>query len=341
MGEGHTLPWSLPQLNVGEETESLTQSPQSPASPSPGERLDLYLVRNGRAVSRRHARELIATGGVRVNGRRCRKGLNLAPSDLVEVESSGGAAAIVPNSDLPLRVLYHDAEILIADKPGLQPCHPLSADEGETLMNAVVARFPQAAEAGPKPLEGGLVHRLDNGTSGAVMVALTRAAFEYLRAALGNKQIARSYLALAQDKVEHPLELSAPIAHHPRNQRKMTVVHDPRIAAKLKARPAITAVKPIRKAGRFTLLEVRPRTGSRHQIRVHLADAGFPLAGDELYGGPKLASLPPGRFFLHLAELRIPRADGQGSSPDSDRSALIVTSPLPDDLRDCLAQQGK
>ncbi len=273
------------------------------------------MVRNGYAVSRRHARGLIATGQVRVNGRRCRKGLNLAPSDVVEVEPPG-CAAIIPNSALPLRVLYQDAEILIADKPGLQPCHPLRAEEAETLMNAVVAHFPQAAEAGPKPLEGGLVHRLDNGTSGAVMVALTPAAFAFLRAALGNKQIVRSYLALVQGAVEHSFELSAPIAHHPRNQRKMTVVHDPRMAAKLKARPAITAVKPIRKAGGFTLLEVRPRTGSRHQIRVHLAEAGFPLAGDALYGGPKLAPLAPGRFFLHLAELRISRADGQGSSAE-------------------------
>jgi 23S rRNA pseudouridine1911/1915/1917 synthase len=298
-------------------------------------------VRTGHAVSRRHARELIATGGVRVSGRRCRKGLNLVPSDVVEVESSGGAVAIVPNGDLSLRVLYHDAQILIADKPGLQPCHPLSAEEGETLMNAVAAHFPQAAEAGPKPLEGGLVHRLDNGTSGAVMVALTRAAFAFLCAALRNQQIVRSYLALAQGEVKHPLELTAPIAHHPRNQRKMTVLHDPGMAAKLKARPAITALKPILKAGRFTLLEVRPRTGNRHQIRVHLADAGFPLAGDELYDGTKLASLPPGRFFLHLAELRIPQADGLGSSPDGEQPVLVVTSPLPDDLRGCLAQQEK
>jgi len=319
----------------------LTESPISPGSPSPGERLDFFLVRNGHAVSRRHARELIAAGGVRVNGRRCRKGLNLAPSDVIEVEPSAGGAAIVPNNDLPLRVLYQDAEILIADKPGLQPCHPLSAEGTETLMNAVVAHLPQAAEAGPKLLEGGLIHRLDNGTSGAVMVALTPAAFTFLRTALGNKQIVRSYLALVEGEVERALELSAPIAHHPRNQRKMTVVHDPRMAAKLRARPAVTMLKPIRGAGGFTLLEVRPRTGSRHQIRVHLADAGFPLAGDELYGGPKLASLPPGRFFLHLAELRIPRIDGLASSPESEQSVLVVTSPLPGDLSGCLAQAEK
>jgi 23S rRNA pseudouridine1911/1915/1917 synthase len=312
----------------------LTEAPISSVSPSPGERLDLYLVRSAQAASRRHARELIAAGRVRVNERRCRKGFTLNPSDVVEVEKTSGSVALVPNSALPLHVLYQDDDILIVDKPGLMPCHPLRAGEAQTLMNAVAAHLPQAAEAGPNPLEGGLVHRLDNGTSGAVMVALTPAAFAFLRAALGNKQIIRSYLALAEGAVEHSFEFSAPIAHHPRNQRKMMVVHDPRRARSLKARPALTAVSPIQKAGRFTLLEVRPHTGRRHQIRVHLADAGFPLAGDELYGGPGLASLSPGRFFLHLAELQIPRLRAEQALP-------AVTAPLPQDLSNCLAQEKK
>ncbi len=320
-------------------TKRLTASAKSSAAPSQGERLDLYLVRQGHAASRRHARDLIAAGNVRVNGHRCRKGLSLTASDLVDVEPSGGTSAIVPNSDLPLRVLYQDDEMLIVDKPGLLPCHPLHAGETQTLMNAVVARFPQAATAGTKPLEGGLVHRLDNGTSGAVMVALTPAAFARLRAALRNKQIVRSYLALVEGDVKRAFQFDSPIAHHPRNQRKMTVVNDPRMAAKLKARPAFTAIKPIRKAGRFTLLEVLPRTGNRHQIRVHLADAGFPLVGDELYGGPARAPLPPGRFFLHLAQLRIPSV-GRGSAPESaadeQEAALVVTASLPADLRNCI-----
>jgi 23S rRNA pseudouridine1911/1915/1917 synthase len=282
---------------------------------------------------------LIAAGNVRVNGHRCRKGLNLTSSDVVEVEPSSGAPTIIPNGHLPLSVLYQDDEILVVDKPGMLPCHPLRAGETETLMNAVVARFPQAAAAGPKPLEGGLVHRLDNGTSGAVMVALTPVGFARLRAALRNNQIVRSYLALVEGDVKRAFQLDAPIAHHPRNQRKMIVVSDPRIAAKLKARPAFSAIKPIRNTGRFTLIEVLPRTGNRHQIRVHLADAGFPLVGDELYGGPALAALPPGRFFLHLTQLRMPqaeRASAPTSGPDEQKEALVVTAPLPADLRNCV-----
>jgi 23S rRNA pseudouridine1911/1915/1917 synthase len=206
-------------------------------------------------------------------------------------------------------------------------------------MNVVAAHFPPAAQVGNKPLEGGLVHRLDNGTSGAVMIALSEAGFVRLRAALKSGQIARRYVAMVQGALAHPLEIDAPIAHHPRNPRKMTVVHGPDAAAKLKARRAMTAITPIRTVNGLTLVEVRPRTGSRHQIRAHLADAGLPIAGDILYGGPAMAALAPGRFFLHLEELRIPPAgklnDARISPVDAGQEPLIVVAPLPDDLRAC------
>ncbi len=291
------------------------------------QRLDLYLVRHGLAGSRREARKLITGGRVRVNGRRCRKGVEVQPDDVIDVEPQP-PAALSPDFNLPLDVLYRDDDLLVINKPGLLPCHPLGGDDRPTLMNAVEARFPQAAHAGSKPLEGGLVHRLDNGTSGAVMVALNPASFARLRKALGDNQIERRYLALVQGAMHAPLRLEAPIAHHPRNRRKMTVVHDVRAVRRLKARRASTAVRPIRKLDSFTLVEVLPRTGSRHQIRLHLADAGFPIAGDELYGGAPLAPLPPGRFFLHLEQLRIPRGVGG--------EILTVRAPLPDDLQTCL-----
>ncbi|HEV3110962.1 MAG TPA: RluA family pseudouridine synthase [Candidatus Binataceae bacterium] len=309
--------------------------------PTPGaQRLDAWLVRRGLADSRRQARDLIAAGHVRVNGRRWRKGRSVGFDDVVELDPPSAAPALTPDSHLPLDVLYHDEEILVVNKPALLPCHPLHLEDRPTLMNLVAAHFPQAAHAGNKPLEGGLVHRLDNGTSGAIMVALSEAGFVRLRAALKSGQIERSYVALIAGALEHPLELDTPIAHHPRNRRKMTVVHDPRAAAKLKARPAMTAVTPIRKVNGFTLVEVIPRTGSRHQIRVHLADAGWPIAGDDLYGGPAMAALAPGRFFLHLAELRIPpagkRNSVQISSVDDGQETLIVVAPLPDDLQACV-----
>jgi len=312
--------------------------------PADGERLDSYLVRQALAASRREARSLIAAGHVRVNGYRCAKGRILRAGDVVEVSTPPAAAALTPDFDQPLDVLYYDEDIAVVNKPGLLPCHPLRLQDRLTLMNSVVARFPQAAGVGNKELEGGLVHRLDNGTSGAIMVALNAESFTRLRTALKRGGILRRYVALAQGDVKNSLQLTAPIAHHPRNRRKMIAVHESSLADKLRARPASTAAAPIRRINGFTLLEVVPATGSRHQIRVHLADAGFPIAGDELYGGPAATALAPGRFFLHLSELCIPRGIKPGDAPavqgESASQLLEVVAPLPDDLQACIRQMS-
>jgi 23S rRNA pseudouridine1911/1915/1917 synthase len=307
---------------------------------SGGERLDICLVRRGLADSRREARRLINAGYVLVNGRRCAKGRSVSAGDTVEIRSRFAPALLTPDFSLSLDVLYRDEEILVVNKPGLLPCHPLHGEDRPTLMNAVVAHFPTAAHAGNKPLEGGLIHRLDNGTSGAVMIALNPEGFAYLRAALKENKITRHYTALVQGVMENPLELNASIAHHPRNRRKMIVVHDEREASRLRARPAVTIAAPVRRVDGFTLVQVMPRSGTRHQIRAHLADGGFPIAGDELYGGAAMQTLAPQRFFLHLAELRIPRMEtGQNppaSQTDSARAMLHIVAPLPVDLQECI-----
>lgn len=267
------------------------------------ERLDQYLVRTGQAASRRVGRALIEEGKVRLNGGRPSKGQTVTEGDRIEVERSE-AAAIEPNVNLQIEVLYEASAVLVVNKPALMPCHPLRAGERETLMNAVVARFPEVAQAGDKPREGGLVHRLDNGTSGAVIIARTRESFAALVAAIRSGAVQRCYEALVAGNIGERMELRQPIAHHPKNRRKMVVAHDAESAARLGARDAATIVDPLRALGSFTLVRVTPRTGSRHQIRVHLACAGFPLAGDQLYGGPQLESLAPGRFYLHLSEVR-------------------------------------
>jgi 23S rRNA pseudouridine1911/1915/1917 synthase len=298
-----------------------------------GERLDRYLVRTGLAASRRQARELLANGLVRVNGRILTKGHAVEPSDRVQVEQAYEGPALKSNPEIPLAVLFEDPAMLVVDKPGLLPCHPIRRDERETLMNAVVARFPETADAGDKPLEGGLVHRLDNGTSGALIIARNPASFAFLRSAIRGGRIERHYLALLSGHPGATLELTAPIAHHPKNRRKMIVVHE-HVGAqgRVAARPALTIVEPIRRIGASTLVRVIPKSGTRHQIRAHLADAGFPLMGDELYGGPPLAHLPPGRFFLHLSRMRVVSPAGGGQ--------CTIEAPLPSDLTEALAAIG-
>jgi 23S rRNA pseudouridine1911/1915/1917 synthase len=295
----------------------------------PPERLDSCLVRLGLANSRRTARALLAQGRVRVNGRRLRKGAAVAGGDEVVVTEPFAPSVIEPNAELSIDVLYADSALLILNKPPLFPCHPLRPSDRDTVMNAVVAAFPEVALVGDSPREGGLVHRLDNGTSGALIVARSDAALETLRAAIQGGAVTRQYLALAAGHLASPIEIGTPITHH-RNPRKMIAVA-PGSAAK-GSRPAATIATPITHYDRFTLLEVRPRTGRRHQIRVHLASIGHPLAGDALYGGPPLEGLAPGRFWLHLSAVELESPAGK---------AIRIEAPLPGDLAWSLGALGQ
>ncbi len=288
------------------------------------ERLDHYLVRTGLASSRRVAQELVERGMVRINGRRSKKSEIVGVEDRVEVAAAERRAALEPNAGLALDVLHEDAVVIVVNKPGGVPCHPIEAGERDTVMNAVVARFPDTATAGEKPLEGGLVHRLDNGTSGALLIARNRGAFEKLRDAIRAGRIARRYEALVAGSLERKIQIDTPIAHHAKNARKM-VAGDPSSGNPKRAgRAATTLAEPIRRIGEFTLLSVAPKTGSRHQIRVHLASLGHPIVGDTLYGGPASDALARGRFWLHLCEVAF----------DSPAVGHVkVSAPIPPDLK--------
>src|SRR5579863_272230 len=261
------------------------------------ERLDQYLGRLGWARWRRAAREMLAGGMVRVNGRILRKGETVSGGDRVEISESPALPALAPDPEVKIEVLFRDAAMLVVNKPAPMACHPLRPGERGTVMNGVVAQFPEARAAGDDAREGGLVHRLDNGTSGALLIALAPKAFAALREAIRAGRIRRDYQALVAGNLKESLHIEKAIAHDPRNSRRMVA------ASSARARAATTEIEPIRRVGNFTLVAARPLTGMRHQIRVHLAEAGHPIAGDALYGGPLLDALAPGRFWLHLAEI--------------------------------------
>lgn len=268
----------------------------------------------------------MASGRVRVNGRYLRKGENVASGDHIEVARNSASPEIIANRDLLVPILFADPALVVVNKPGLMPCHPLRTEECDTVINAIAAQYPESVFSGNKPLEGGLVHRLDNGTSGALMIARTSEAFVQLRAALKNMKIRRAYQALVAGEIWAEREVLTPVAHHPKNRRKMITASDRDIA---NARPATTRVRPLARYSGFTLVEVLPRTGSRHQIRVHLASIGCPIAGDILYGGPPVEGFVPGRFWLHLVALDV-------DSPASGR--IHVEAPLPPELAGVLAR---
>lgn len=289
------------------------------------ERLDHYLVRLGFAESRRAARDLIDRNLITVNGYRARKGDLIHEGDRIELQPSLDAPALTPDPTIAIDLLYSDPAIIVVNKPGLMPCHPLHRGEVGTVMNAIVARFPEVALVGGTPREGGLVHRLDNGTSGALLIARTDQAYAQLRRDLKGGAIRRGYLAMVAGRLETAIEIDDPIGH--RGARRMATGSSPAARMRGIARPASSHVEPIRPAGDFTLVSVTPRTGSRHQIRVHLASRGLPIVGDALYGGPPIG-LAPERFWLHLSEIDF----------NSGRGPVRVSAPLPADLAALLAR---
>jgi 23S rRNA pseudouridine1911/1915/1917 synthase len=252
----------------------------------------------------------------------------VAAGDDVRVSEPPQTPTLQPNLDLKIEALYEDKSVLVVNKPGLVPCHPLKPDEHDTVINAVVAAYPEVATVGDKPLEGGLVHRLDNGTSGALIIARTPDAFAAIRAAIRRSDISRRYLALCVGHLEEGVEIATPIAHHAKNRRKMITLPVNAVGSS-DMRPAATVVRPLQCHSGFSLIEARPRTGRRHQLRVHLASIGHPLVGDALYGGPETVELAPSRFWLHLSEVAF-------KSPSS--GYVTIQAPLPTDLNAVLRQ---
>jgi 23S rRNA pseudouridine1911/1915/1917 synthase len=264
-------------------------------------------------------------GDVRVGGRRAKASDPVTPGGLVVVELEPPAGPPAPEPDAPLRVLLEHPRLLVVDKPAGVAVHPLAPGEGGTLANAVVARYPECAEASPEPREGGAVQRLDLETSGCVVFARDPEAWEELHEALRARQVDKLYLALVLGRVTSGGVLSVPLA-----QRGGRVVPAPdleaeeRLVAKgLHPRPAETHYEVEKAFERFTLLRVRIVTGVMHQIRAHLAHLGHPVAGDTQYGGEAAAVPGLARHFLHAWKLGLEAPGGERVDVESPRPAEL------------------
>lgn len=289
-----------------------------------GSRLDVFLVRRVEGMSRAKARKLIEGGDVRVNGRRARKGVRVTSGDRVGLDELPPPADFpaLPDPDETLVVRYEDTHLVVVDKPAGIPTHPLRPHEQHTLAGALLVRYPEMATVGYAQREPGILHRLDNDTSGLVLAARSKVAFDVLRVALQQGRIEKRYLALVEGTVT-PGIIDAPIAPHPTDPRRVHACVDPLDRARAKARPARTEIVRVERFAEFSLLEVSASVAVRHQIRAHLAAVGHPLVGDRLYGGAVVEGLSG--HFLHASRV----AFDHPLEPER----VEVASPLPPPLR--------
>ncbi|MFQ5460651.1 MAG: RluA family pseudouridine synthase, partial [Anaerolineae bacterium] len=275
-------------------------------------------------VSRTQAQGLINAGRVTVGGRRARPSRPVAEGDVVAAESNSGEkpAAPAPGPHLTLRVIHADAAIIVEDKPAGIVVHPAAGHRAGTLVNALVARFPELGEEfeGERP---GIVHRLDRDTSGVMVVARTPEAAAGLQGQFKSRQVEKIYLALAHGLPDPPeAVIDAPIGRDPRHRKRM--------AARADGKPARTIYKVVATGGGFALLEVKPLSGRTHQIRVHLAAVGHALAGDTVYGLRRGGPMP--RQALHAWRL--------GLIHPSTGEKVVFTAPVAADLRGALEELG-
>jgi 23S rRNA pseudouridine1911/1915/1917 synthase len=271
-------------------------------------------------LSRRQLREIIASGAVRVNGRRAHKGILVRRSDVVWIDPAARALAggPAPQPELALSVLCVDDAIIAVDKPSGRPATARRPGDRDTVANALLAHFPEVAESSASALEAGLVHRLDTGTSGILLAARTSAAYRDLRAQFASRRIGKLYLAVAAGTVAGSGRIAIPIAHAPGQPDQMRLGTDRGFRRGRAGRFAQTRYRALRRGADRSLVAVAIATGVRHQIRVHLAAIGHPIVGDPLYG---VAPVAPGRLLLHAARLRF-------RHPTSG-AIIVLHAPLP------------
>jgi 23S rRNA pseudouridine1911/1915/1917 synthase len=238
---------------------------------------------------------------------------------------SAPAVAHLEPEDIPLKIVYEDEDLVVIEKPAGMVVHPSAGHSSGTLVHALLARYPELRSGDARPGDEerpGIVHRLDKDTSGLMLVARTQHSLRYLQAAMHDRQVLKEYTLLCCGPLDPAsARIEASIGRHPGNRLKMAVVST--------GRPSVSEYETMQTLPQHTLTLARLHTGRTHQIRVHFASIGRPIAGDRLYGGCALPGLE--RQFLHASRLGLTLPGGKH---------VEWQSPLPEDLEKCLLAAG-
>lgn len=287
-----------------------------------GARADAWLARRMEGVSRSTIQSWMKAGRVRLKGEPVPRSYRVRAGDCFEVEVPDGddGPNFIPREQ-PLEILYEDSDLVAVNKAPGVVVHPgVGTMPGTTLVEALCARYGYPEEgAGPEERPG-VVHRLDRETSGVILWARTVAAWEGLSAAFKERRVTKIYLAVVQGRVTAQVGRSdKPIGRHVVSRMKMSVQSE--------GKPALTEWSKLGEGPGWSLLRCRIHTGRTHQIRVHLAAAGFPVAGDRLYGfqpGQWREGEAPKRVLLHAWQLELEHP--------GDGKRLALEAPVPGDM---------
>jgi 23S rRNA pseudouridine1911/1915/1917 synthase len=290
-----------------------------------GQRLDKYIAQVVPDLSRSRAQKLIEEGLITVNGEITKPSYRVEIGDLVVVSIPPPEPAEVRAETIPLDIVYEDQDIIVVNKPAGMVVHPAYGHRTGTLVNAVLAHCPDLAGA-EGDLRPGVVHRLDKETSGLLIVAKSDSARRHLQRQFKRREVKKVYVALLEGWLEPKRGvIEAPIGRDKKQRKRMAVVKG--------GREARTEYRVVEYFGRvtgkvprtYTLVEAEPKTGRTHQVRVHFASIGHPLAGDPVYGFRKQHLSGLHRQFLHARTL--------GFHLPGSNQYIELTAEVPDDLR--------
>jgi len=279
-----------------------------------GQRLDGFLAEAMEELSRSRIQNLCQDGMITVNGKEAKKNQKLKGGDVIEVEIPAPAPTEIVPQDIPLDIIYEDDSVLVINKPKGMVVHPAPGHPDGTIVNAVMHHCGERLSGIGGELRPGIVHRIDKDTSGLLMIAKNDKAHAALSAQLKDKSLARVYEAIVLGNLkEEKGTVDAPIGRSLRDRKKMAVVEG--------GRPAVTHYETVARYNGYCHVRCHLETGRTHQIRVHMASIGHPLAGDEVYGRGREKTGLEGQC-LHAGRIRF-------IHPDTGE-AMEFSCPMPD-----------
>jgi len=265
-----------------------------------GKRIDVFLAECNDLEgiqTRSGAQKLLAAGNITKNGNPLQKNYKVAVGDILTCQIPAPIPYEAVAEDIPLDVVYEDADLLVVNKPRGLVVHPAAGHFDGTLVNALLHHCGSSLSGIGGVLRPGIVHRLDKDTSGLIVVAKNDIAHQSLAAQLASRTMGRTYNAICHGIIKtDKLKIDLPIGRHPVDRKKMAVIQHAQ-----DARNAITYIEILTRLKQHTLVAARLETGRTHQIRVHLSHIGHPVLGDEVYSS-KLSKY--GGQVLHAKEIR-------------------------------------
>ena len=287
-------------------------------------RLDVFLSENQTEFSRSHLKRLIELGHASVNGSQAQAKYRIKTGDRIVLIIYPPSKSGIDAESIPLKIIYEDEAMLVVDKPAGMVVHPAPGHAKGTLVNALLNHCSDLSGIGGVERPG-IVHRLDKDTSGIVLIAKNEIAHRSLASQFKNRKVKKTYLALVRGVVKSASGIiETSIGRHKTNRKKMTATIN-------QGRQAETRYKVLETLGHFSYLQLFPKTGRTHQIRVHLASIHHPVLGDKLYGGIITGSyLKMSRQALHAHRIEI-------NHPVSEQP-LVFEAPIPPDINNYLAE---